>query len=174
MLAGLPYQVDDELSQLHESCQALLNRYNTGNQSDLLPHILGSCGEGVVVKPRLLCDYGTNIHIAHHTFINYDAVLLDVCEIRIGAYCQFGPRVQIITATHPLEPAPRKQGWESGVPVTVGDNVWLAAGVIVCPGVHIGSDSVVGAGSVVTRDVPPGVLALGVPARPVRALNEQD
>lgn len=174
MLAGLPYRVDQSLLAEHLRAQELLERYNClpADQPDvrstLLGELLGSCGPRVTIKPRLACDYGWNIHIEHDTFINYDAVLLDVAQIRIGPFCQFGPRVQILTATHPLEPLPREQGWESGVSVRIGRNVWLGAGVIVCPGVEIGDDTVVGAGSVVTRDLPGSVVAVGSPARAVR------
>ena len=90
--------------------------------------------------------------------------MLDVAPITIGAACQIATRVQLLTATHPVDPEPRRRGWESGEPITLGDNVWLGGGVIVCPGVSIGNDTVVGAGSVVTRDLPAGVVAFGVPA----------
>ncbi len=179
MRAGQLYQADDDdlrADQLH--AQGLLERYNatTAQQSvlrqSLLEQLLGGCGDGVVIKPSLRCDYGQYIHIGPGTFINYDAILLDVAVIRIGANCQFGPRVQIITATHPLAPEPRRDGWESGAPVTIGDNVWLGAGVIVLPGVTIGEDSVIGAGSVVTRDIPRAVVALGSPARVTGAVRD--
>lgn len=178
MRAGELYRADDPVLQAdHRRCQLILERYNTTTveQEDqrwaLLNSLLGTCGPDVVIKPTLRCDYGQYIHIGEGTFINYDAVLLDVLPIMIGAFCQFGPRVQILTATHPLDPAPRRAGWECGRPVVIGDNVWLGAGVIVLPGVTIGDDSVVGAGSVVTRDIPAGVVAVGSPARVARAIT---
>ena len=121
-------------------------------------------GDGVVVMPTFRCDYGSNISIGSRSFVNYDCVMLDVAPIRIGTACQIATRVELLTATHPLEPEPRRAGWEYGLPITLGDNVWLGGGVIVCPGVTIGDDTVVGAGAVVTRDLPAGVLAYGTPA----------
>lgn len=100
--------------------------------------------------------------------------MLDVCPITIGAQCQIGPRVQLLTPAHPVDPEPRRTGWEYGAPITIEDNVWLGGGVIVCPGVTIGRDTVVGAGAVVTRDLPPGVVGAGVPARVLRRIGESD
>jgi maltose O-acetyltransferase len=140
----------------------------------LLRELLGEVGDGVVVRPPLWIDYGTNIAIGAGTFVNFDCVLLDVAPIRIGAACQLATRVQLLTATHPVDPEPRRQGWESAEPITIGDNVWLGGGAIVCPGVTIGADTVVGAGAVVTRDLPAGVVAAGVPARVVREIGPED
>ncbi|UUY06275.1 hypothetical protein LRS13_06765 [Svornostia abyssi] len=98
--------------------------------------------------------------------------MLDVAPIAIGADCQIASRVQLLTAEHPVDPVPRRAGWESARPITIGDNVWLGGGVIVCPGVTIGNDSVIGAGSVVTRDIPPGVVAVGNPARVIRGASD--
>ena len=106
--------------------------------------------------------------------MNYDCILLDVAPIRIGAACQLATGVHVVTATHPVDPEPRRQGWESSEPITSGDNVWLGSGVVVCPGITIGDDTVVGAGGVVTRDLPPGVVAAGVPARVLREISEGD
>jgi maltose O-acetyltransferase len=97
-----------------------------------------------------------------------------VAPVTLGAACQVATRVQFLTATHPIDPEPRRIGWESGAPIAIGDNVWLSGGVIVCPGVTIGDDTVVGAGAVVTRDLPAGVLAGGVPARVIREIGERD
>ena len=177
MRAGELYKADDpELTGDHLRCQHLLARYNeTSAEQDvlreaLLRELLGTCGTGVVVKPPFRCDYGQYIHIGDHTFINYDAMLLDVRDIRIGAHCQIAPRVQILTATHPLDPELRRDGWESGKPVTIGDNVWLGAGTIVLPGVSIGDNTVVGAGAVVSRDLPDNCVAVGSPARVIRRI----
>ena len=108
------------------------------------------------------------------TFFNYDCLMLDVAPVTIGAACQVASRVQFLTATHPIDPGPRRIGWESAMPIVVGDNVWLSGGVIVCPGVTIGEDTVVGAGAVVTRDLPAGVVAMGVPARVLREIGDRD
>ena len=136
--------------------------------------LLAACGEGVHIRPPFHLEYGTRVSIGAGTFLNYDCLMLDVAPVTIGAACQIAPRVQFITATHPIDPEPRRTGWESAEPIVVGDNVWLSAGVIVCPGVSIGDHSVVGAGAVVTRDLPAGVVAMGVPARAVREIGERD
>jgi maltose O-acetyltransferase len=130
-------------------------------------------GEGVVVRPPFFCEYGA-IRIGDGTFINVDAGMLDVMPITIGAACQIGTRVQLLTASHPLDPEPRRIGWEYGQSITIADNVWLGGGAIVCPGVSIGEDTVVGAGAVVSRDLPAGVVAAGVPARVLREIGEGD
>jgi maltose O-acetyltransferase len=178
MLRGELYLADDpELIAERARAQALLERYNSipdarGDERDrLLRELLGEVGDGVVIRPAFRCDYGSYISIGSGTFVNYDCVMLDVCPIRIGSSCQIATRVQLLAATHPIEPDPRREGWESGSPITIGDNVWLGGGVIVCPGVTIGDDTVVGAGAVVTRDLPPGVVALGVPAVVHRELS---
>jgi maltose O-acetyltransferase len=114
--------------------------------------------------PTFRCDYGSHISIGSGTFVNNDCVMLDVAPIRIGSAGQIATRVQLLAATHPVDPEPRREGLEYGLPITLGDNVWLGGGAIVCPGVTIGDDTVVGAGAVVTRDLPPGVVAFGAPA----------
>jgi maltose O-acetyltransferase len=178
MLRGELYVADDPvLAADLARAQELLHRFNAtrhdeqARRRDLLEDLFGEIGEGVVVQPPLRCDYGSYVTIGERTFINYDCVMLDVAAIRIGAACQIGPRVQLVTATHPIDPAPRRDGWEAAEPITIGDNVWLGAGVIVCPGVTIGDDTVVGAGAVVTRDLPPGVVAVGNPARVHRTIE---
>jgi maltose O-acetyltransferase len=177
MLAGELYHANDpELRADALRCDRLLRRFNATGADDveeratILAELLGSIGEGVVVRPPLAMDYGYQTTIGDGTFINGGAVILDVGRVAIGADVQIGPNVQLLTPTHPLEPALRRTGVEAAEPITIGDNVWLGGGVIVCPGVTIGRDTVVGAGAVVTRDVPPGVLAVGSPARVVREL----
>ena len=181
MLRGELYLASDpvlvaELAQ----AQRLLERYNATRDADreerdrLLRELLGEVGEGVTIRPNFRCDYGSNISIGAGTFVNYDCVMLDVAPIAIGAWCQLAPGVQLLTATHPVDPGPRRAGWESAEPITIADNVWLGGGVIVGPGVTIGEDTVVGAGSVVTRDLPAGVVAHGVPARVQREIGERD
>jgi maltose O-acetyltransferase len=178
MLRGELYLADDpELAADHARAQALLERYNATSHEDeeerqrLLRELVGSVGDGVVVKPPFRCDYGRHIEIGERTFVNYDCVMLDVAPIRIGAACQIATRVQLLTAAHPIDPAPRRDGWEYGRPITLGDNVWLGGGAIVCPGVTIGDNTVVGAGAVVTRDLPADAVAVGVPAAVVRTIE---
>jgi len=141
--------------------QELLARFNRSapaawdERDGLLRQMLWHVGEEVVVRAPFYCEYGA-ISVGDRTFVNFDAVMLDVAPIAIGAACQIAPRVQLLTATHPVDPEARGVGWEYGEPITIADNVWLGGGVIVCPGVTVGQDTVVGAGAVVTRDLPAG------------------
>ncbi|MGI5214187.1 sugar O-acetyltransferase [Plantactinospora sp. CA-290183] len=177
MLAGDYYRADDpELVALARRASVLVQRYNTTDAAEperhdaLLRELLGTVGTQVVVRPPFYCDYGSQIRIGDRSYLNFNAVLLDVAPIEIGADVQIGPNVQLLTPHHPLEPEPRRAKWEAARPISIGDNAWLGGGVIVLGGVTIGADTVVGAGSVVTRDLPPGVLALGNPARTRRRL----
>jgi maltose O-acetyltransferase len=181
MLRGEWYLADDpeiqaEAARAHE----LMERFNATRAAEaelrdrLLRELLGEVGDGVVVRPPFWIDYGRNIAIGARTFVNYDCVMLDVAPIRIGAACQLATRVQLLTATHPIDPDARRAGWEAAEPITIGDNVWLGGGAILCPGVTIGDDTVVGAGAVVTRDLPAGVVAAGVPARVLREIGPED
>jgi maltose O-acetyltransferase len=181
MLRGELYVADDpDLAADHARAQRILDRYNaTGHDEQderdaLLRELLGSVGEGVVIKPAFRCDYGTYISIGDGTFLNYDCVMLDIAPIAIGARCWLASCVQLLAATHPIDPIPRREGWEYGAPITIADNVWLGGGAIVCPGVSIGEHTVVGAGAVVTRDLPAGVVAYGNPARVAREIGERD
>ncbi len=178
MLRGELYIPDDrdnaaEFMRVQELL-ASFNGLGAGDERDaLLRRMLSYVGEGVVVRPPFFCEYGA-IRIGDGTFINVDAVMLDVMPITIGAACQIGTRVQLLTASHPVDPEPRRIGWEYGQSITIADNVWLGGGAIVCPGVSIGEDTVVGAGAVVSRDLPAGVVAAGVPARVLREIGEGD
>jgi maltose O-acetyltransferase len=174
MLAGDLYRANDpELAAQGNRAAALMTRYNHSQPDEraaLLKEILGSVGASVEIRPPMYIDYGYNIHIGPRTFINYSVMLLDVGRITIGADCQIGPGVHFLTPTHPLDPELRKAQWEAAQPITLADNVWLGGGVILCPGVSIGENTVVGAGSVVTKDLPADVLAVGNPARVIREL----
>ena len=181
MHAGEDYLADDpRITAAHHAALDAMAAYNASSagdpqqRRDLLERLLGSVGEGTELRPPVYVDYGTNIAIGARCFANYGLVALDVAGIEIGDDVQIGPNVQLLTPTHPLAPTPRREKWETAKPIVIGDNVWLGGGVIVCPGVTIGADTVVGAGSVVTRDLPAGVLALGNPARVVRSLSEAD
>lgn len=178
MLAGELYHADDpELTAGAERAVRLQAEYNAAfpvdaeRASAILAELIGSLGANVVVKAPLSVDYGSNITIGEGTFVNVGLVALDVTPITIGANCQIGPNVQLLTPTHPLDPEPRRAGYEAGEPITLGDNVWLGGGVIVCPGVTIGENTVVGAGAVVTKDLPANVVAVGNPARVIRSLD---
>lgn len=177
MLAGELYIADDPvLARESQRAQRLTHLINSMDPTDhdgrrrLLTELLGAFGEGSEIRPPLHCDYGYQTSFGARSFANWGLILLDVATVDIGDDVQIGPNVQLLTATHPLEPGPRKDKWEAAEPIVIGDNVWLGGGVIVCPGVTIGGDSVVGAGSVVTRDLPAGVVAVGAPARVVREL----
>jgi len=177
MLRGEPYLASDpELVADRRRAAALLHRFNAADPNDrelhdrLLRELLGEVGDGVVIRPGFGCDYGSYISIGANTFVNFDCVMLDVAPIRIGADCQIATAVQILTPTHPIDPEKRRAGWEAAEPITIGDNVWLGGGAVVCPGVTIGENTVVGAGAVVTRDLPAGVVAYGNPARVQREI----
>ena len=177
MLAGELYMANDpELAADHLRAQALLAKFNsTAADAEeerrlLLKQLLGRIGEGTVLKPTFRCDYGYNIAIGERTFINYDCVLLDCNRIAIGDEVQIAPGVHIYTATHPVEAQVRRSGLEYALPVSIKDGVWLGGRAIVCPGVTIGANTVVGAGSVVTRDLPSNVVAVGSPCRVIRQL----
>ena len=176
MLAGDPYLFDGSLDADTRRCRMLLQTVNeaTPDEDDVrdtaLRQLLGAFGEGSNIRPPFRCEYGHQIHVGDRVFANVGLVCLDVARITIGDDARIGPGVQLLTPTHPLEADVRREGWESAEPITIGRNVWLGGAVVVCPGVTIGDGTVVGAGSVVTRDLPPGVLAVGNPARVVRSL----
>jgi len=177
MISGELYEPGDpELTADRLRCQILLEQFNATSATDaglrhkLLHDLIGHIGEDSVVLPRLSCDYGYQIRIGARTFINYGAIILDAAPVTIGDDVQFGPGVQLLTSTHPLEASLRRTGRESAEPITIGFSAWLGGGVVVCPGVTVADETVVGAGAVVTRDLPPRVLAAGNPARVIRDL----
>lgn len=176
MIAGELYRpADPELREVHGWAQDVLFRFNhtppgeRQQRKDLLRELLGTSGR-VHIEPMLHVDYGLNIHLEDDFYANANCVMLDVAPIHIGAQTMFAPAVQLLTATHPVDAEERVSGAELGAPITIGSRVWLGGGVIVCPGVTIGDDVVVGAGSIVTRDLPDRVVAVGNPARVVREL----
>lgn len=177
MLAGELYIADDpELARDSDRAQQLTHLINTmdptdhGRLREILTELLGAFGAGSEIRPPLRCDYGYQTTFGARSFANWGLICLDVATVTIGDDVQIGPNVQLLTATHPLEPGPRRDKWEAAEPIVIGDNAWLGGGVIVCPGVTIGADTVVGAGAVVTRDLPAGVVAVGAPARVIREL----
>ena len=178
MLAGEPRRGGDdrELAELFGKARRLVAEYNSAPATDpdelrrILSDLLGHVGEGAAVRQPMFVDFGEHISIGARSFVNSGLTALDVARITIGEDVQIGPNVQLLTPTHPLDPDERLEGWEAGLPVTIGDNVWLGGGVIVVPGVTIGEGTVVGAGAVVTKDLPARVLAVGNPARVIREL----
>src|SRR6476661_4542406 len=176
MVAGELYDpLDPELTAARERARDLCRGFNDTRDSQqaerrrILEDLFGSGGDSVWMQPPFYCDYGSNIHLGTRVFFNFNCVVLDVCAVRIGDYTLFGPAVQIYTATHPLEAELRRRQ-EFAKPVTIGSDVWVGGAAVICPGVTIGSRSVIGAGSVVTRDIPEAVFAAGNPCRVVRQL----
>ena len=177
MLAGDLYIAGDpELARESRRAAELVRAYNLSprdraTRSSILAELLGSFGEDSEIRPPFYCDYGYQTYIGARTFLNFGVVALDVARITIGDDVQIGPRVQLLTPTHPVDAELRRAKWEAAEPIAIGDNVWLGGGVIVCPGVTIVDDTVVAAGAVVTRDLPAGVVAAGVPARVMREVQ---
>ena len=170
MLAGELYRVaDPELQAELAATRAWLTRYNRADSAEacreLLLERLGKVGTSVEVRPPFFCDYGFNIRLGDKVFLNYNCVILDVVDVVIGDATQIGPAVQIYTADHPHDPRQRKSGLEFGRRIEIGRDVWIGGGAIILPGITVGDCAVIGAGSVVTRDVPPGVTVSGNPAR---------
>jgi maltose O-acetyltransferase len=143
-------------------------------RAEILRQLLGRLGKNVWIEPPFYCDYGSNIFLGDNVYFNFGCVVLDPARVEIGSNTLFGPSVQIYTATHPLDAARRRAGLESAQAIRIGPDVWVGGGAIICPGVTIGERSVLGAGSVVTRDVPDGVFAAGNPCRVIRALAPND
>ena len=176
MLAGELYDpFDPELAAARVKARDLCQALNATREADeqerrrILVDLFGAGGDQVWMQPPFYCDYGTNIFLGTRVFFNFNCVVLDVCAVRIGDYTLFGPSVQIYTAMHPLDPVLRRTQ-EFARPVTIGSDVWVGGAAVICPGVTIGSRAVIGAGSVVTRDIPENVFAAGNPCRVIRTL----
>jgi maltose O-acetyltransferase len=177
MLAGELYDpLDPELVAARHRARNLCQDLNATRDADhterrrILRELLGAGGEDVWMQPPFFCDYGSNIYLGRKCFFNFNCIILDVGTVRIGDYAFFGPAVQIYTATHPMEYELRRTQ-EFARPITIGDDVWTGGGAIICPGVRVGSRTVIGAGSVVTRDIPEDVFAAGNPCRVIRKLT---
>lgn len=175
MLAGALYRPSDEvLINERIAARRLCHEYNVMTHASrrerdvLLSKLLGTKPANVYIEPLLRCDYGYNIHLGDNFYANFDLVILDVCEVRIGNNCMIGPRVSICTATHPLDAEQRNSGYELGVPVTIGENVWIGAHAVINPGVTIGNNVVVAAGAVVAESFGDNVVIGGVPAKIIK------
>jgi maltose O-acetyltransferase len=178
MVAGELYNaLDAELCAARTRARALCHALNATRPTDeverrrLLGELFAAGGDTVWLEPPFYCDYGANITLGQRVYFNFNCVVLDVCPVRIGDCTLFGPAVQIYTALHPLNAELRRKQ-EYARPVTIGSDVWVGGAAIICPGVTIGDRTVIGAGSVVTRDIPAGVLAVGNPCRVVREITE--
>ena len=181
MLAGLPYKAwMDGLSQERLENKKRIFAFNHlepdrfEEKEKLLKEILGKTGEYVNIEAPFHCDYGYNIEVGENFFANYNFTVLDVGKVRIGATAQIAPNVSIYTAGHPVHPDSRNSGYEYGINITIGDNVWIGGNACILPGVTIGDNVVIGAGSVVTKDVPDNVIAAGNPCRIIRTITEED
>ena len=180
MLRGELYiAMDPELVAARERARRLWQSYNAldpaaaSARQDVLEQLVGAAGRSAVIEPPFFCDYGSQISLGDEVFVNFNCVFLDCAAITIGAQTQLGPAVQLYTATHPLDAAASVAGPELARPIAIGSRVWIGGGTIVLPGVEIGDETVVGAGSVVTKSLPPRVVAFGNPCRVVRAIDSQ-
>lgn len=181
MLAGLPYKAWlDGLEEDRMQCRKKLYEFNLLSPDDraLIPQklkaLLGKTGENLLIEAPFYCDYGWNIEVGENFFANYHLTILDVGKVTIGKNVQIAPNVSIYTAGHPIHPDSRNSGYEYGVPVTIGDNVWIGGNAVIMPGVVIGSNTVIGAGSVVTKNIPNWSVAAGNPCRVIRQITEED
>ncbi|MGG4265909.1 sugar O-acetyltransferase [Peribacillus simplex] len=168
---------DPELIRDREHARKLTRLYNQTTEKEgnertaLLKQLFGSIGTNIYIEPTFRCDYGYNITVGENFYANFECVILDVCEVKIGKDCMLAPGVHIYTATHPLDPFERCSGVEYGNPITIGDHVWIGGRAIINPGVTIGSHSVVASGAVVTKDVPDGVVVAGNPAKVIKLIK---
>lgn len=181
MLNGELYEAwDPQLTEERMRARRLVRLFNQTDETEnerrteLLQTLFGSAAGAVSVEPNFRCDYGYNIHVGDNFYANYDCVLLDVCEIRIGDNCLLAPGVHIYTAAHPIDPVLRSAGPEYGKPVRIGSNVWIGGRAVINPGVTIGDNVIVASGAVVTRDVPDNVIVGGNPARILRSISEEN
>lgn len=180
MLQGELYDpLDAELVQARNQARDLCQLLNATREEQveerrrILQQLIGKGGDTVWMQPPFFCDYGTNMELGERVFFNFNCVVLDVAKVTVGDFTLFGPAVQIYTATHPLDAELRRQQ-EYAKPIDIGSDVWIGGGAIICPGVRIGSRSVIGAGSVVTRNIPEGVFAAGNPCRVIREITEDE
>lgn len=177
--AGLAYQSDASVMEEQAVSRRILQKLNFMDRSDfegiaaVVKELLGK-SEGAFINPPFYCDYGKNIEVGKNFFANYNCTILDVAKVKIGDNCQMAPNVAIYTAGHPIHPATRNSQYEYGKPVTIGDNVWIGGNTVLCPGVHVGSNVVIGAGSVVTKDLPDWCIAAGNPCRVIRKITDAD
>jgi maltose O-acetyltransferase len=178
MLAGELYDaLDRELADDRTRTRLLIKELNDSREDEvdvrnrILAHLLPKAGHGLWLQPPFYCDYGYNIIMGEKVFFNFNCIVLDVTYVTIGSRTLFGPNVQIYTATHPMDHVQRASGVEFARPIRVGEDVWVGGSAVICPGVSIGDRTVIGAGSVVTKDIPHDVLAAGNPCRVIRSIN---
>ena len=177
--AQMAYIYDESVFEEQKICRKKLQKLNFMDRSDFdgigkaIQDLFGK-SEGAFVNPPFFCDYGTNIEVGKNFFANYNCTIIDVAKVRIGDNCQFAPNVSIYTAGHPIHPVSRNSLYEYGKEVIIGDTAWHGGNTVICPGVHVGSNTVIGAGSVVTRDIPDWCVAAGNPCRVIRKITDDD
>ena len=175
----MPYISDASVMEEQKACRRILQELNFADRSDfekisrIVKELLGK-SENAFINPPFYCDYGSHIEAGKNFFANYNCTIIDVAKVTIGDNCQMAPNVAIYTAGHPLHPVSRNSLYEYGISVTIGDNVWIGGNTVILPGVHIGSNTVIGAGSVVTKDIPDWVVAAGNPCRVIKKITEND
>lgn len=175
----MAYISDDSVMEEQKKCRRILQRLNTVDRSDfeeigkIVEELLGK-SDKAFINPPFYCDYGTHIETGKNFFANYNCTIIDVAKVTIGDNCQFAPNVSIYTAGHPIHPVSRNSLYEYGISVTIGDNVWIGGNTVILPGVHIGSNTVIGAGSVVSKDIPDWTVAAGNPCRVIKQITEDD
>lgn len=177
--AQMAYISDESVMEEQKVCRRILQELNTVDRSDfdrigqLVKQLFGK-SEGAFLNPPFYCDYGSHIEVGKNFFANYNCTIIDVAKVTIGDNCQMAPNVAIYTAGHPVHPVSRNSAYEYGIEVTIGDNVWIGGNTVILPGVHIGSNTVIGAGRVVTKDIPDWVVAAGNPCKVIRQITEED
>lgn len=181
MLSELPYKAwQDGLEEERKESRKRVHRYNNlppeaeKEKDALIREIFGKTGENIFVEAPFRCDYGTHIEVGNNFYANFNCVILDVAKVIIGENVMFAPNVAVYTAGHPVHPDSRNSGYEYGIGVTIGDNVWIGGNSVINPGVHIGNNVVIGSGSVVTKDIPDNAIAVGNPCRVIRYITEED
>jgi maltose O-acetyltransferase len=178
MLSGERYNfLDPELTSDRRRAKDLIRLLNAcespAERQDILRRLLGGVGEGSIVEPPFHCTYGRNTYLGDGVYLNFSCIIIDNAEVHIGDHAMIGPAVQIYTAAHPLQAEPRLEGWEVAKPISLDEDVWIGGGAILLPGVRVGRNAVVGAGAVVTRDVPPDTVVAGNPARVIRRIEQR-
>lgn len=181
MLAGLPYKAWlDGLSEERMENKKKIYEYNICRPNEkekiekLIREILNKAGKNINIEAPFHCDYGKNIEVGDNFFANYNCTILDVGKVIIGHNVMFAPNVSLYSAGHPIHPHSRNSGYEYGMGITIGNNVWIGGSVVINPGVHIGNNVVIGSGSVVTKDIPDNMIAVGNPCKVIREITEED
>jgi len=177
---GMLYKPDAALMKLHNKAKSICRALNCTLETErprrmeLVKALFASAGNGSYIEPPFFCDYGYNTTVGEKFYANYDCVFLDCGKITIGNFVMLGPKVALYAVNHPIDPGVRQYHHDFPLPITIGNHVWIGGSTVVCPGVTIGDNTVIGAGSVVTKDIPANVVAAGNPCRVIRPITEED